>query len=117
VSKKKYVPRRGDIIRIDFNPQKGHEQAGRRPAVVLSPDDYNRVVGLVIVCPITNAKKGYPWEVEIPDNPFVSGVILADQIKNLDWRERRAEFVCTPDERLLQETVGKATALLNPEEE
>jgi mRNA interferase MazF len=117
VSRKKYVPRRGDVIRIDFNPQKGHEQAGRRPALVLSPTEYNRTVGLAVVCPITSEKKGYPWEVAIPDNPFVAGVVLSDQIKNLDWRERRAEFVCTPEEELLQETVGKAFALLNPEEE
>jgi mRNA interferase MazF len=97
--------------------QKGHEQAGRRPAIVLSPTDYNRMVGLAVVCPITSEKKGYPWETEIPDNDFVSGVVLSDQIKSLDWRERRAEFVCTPDERLLEDVVEKTTALLSPDEE
>jgi mRNA interferase MazF len=107
VSKSKYVPRRGDVIRLDFNPQEGHEQAGRRPALVLSPNDYNRTVGLAVVCPITSEKKGYPWEVEIPDNTYVSGVILADQMKSLDWRQRRAEFVCTPDEGLLDEVVER----------
>jgi mRNA interferase MazF len=115
VSKKKYVPRRGDVIRIDFDPQKGHEQAGRGPALVLSPTDYNRTVGLAVVCPITNEKKGYPWEVDISD-PFVSAVVLADQVKSLDWRERHAEFLCVPDNELLQETVQKAIALLDPEE-
>jgi mRNA interferase MazF len=78
VSKTKYCPRRGDIVRLNFNPHRGHEQAGRRPALILSPAEYNRVVGLVVVCPITNEKKGYPWEVDIPDNPSVSGVILSD---------------------------------------
>jgi mRNA interferase MazF len=104
VSKKKYVPRRGDVIRIDFNPQRGHEQAGRRPALVLSPTDYNRTVGLALVCPITSEKKGYPWEVDILDNPFVSGVVLSDQVKSLDWRERHADFLCVSDDELLQET-------------
>ena len=117
MSKNKYVPRRGDVIRLDFNPQKGHEQAGRRPALVLSPSEYNRVVGLAVVCPITNQSKGYPWEVAIPDNPFVSGNVLSDQVKSLDWRQRRAEFVCTPDDGLLDEVVEKTIALLSPEDE
>jgi mRNA interferase MazF len=105
------------VIRVDFNPQRGHEQAGRRPALVLSPTEYNRRVGLVIVCPITNQKKGYPWEVEIADNPHVSGVVLADQLKNFDWQGRNAEFICTPDEALLEDVVEKAIALLSPEPE
>ncbi len=117
MSKGKYVLRRGDIIRLDFHPQRGHEQAGRRPAIVLSPTEYNRAVGLAAVCPITNQSKGYPWEVAIPDNPLVSGVVLADQVKSLDWRQRHAEFVCTPDEGLLDEVVEKTIALLCPEEE
>jgi mRNA interferase MazF len=117
LSKKKYVPRRGDVIRLDFDPQAGHEQAGRRPALVISPTDYNRMVGLAVVCPITNAKKGYPWEVEITDNPFVSGTVLSDQVKSLDWRRRQAEFVCTPEAGLLEEVVEKTIALLSPEEE
>jgi mRNA interferase MazF len=116
VSKSKYVPRRGDVIRLDFDPQKGHEQAGRRPALVLSPADYNRMVGLVVVCPVTNQQKGYPWEVEIPENGFVSGVVMSDQIKSLDWRLRRAEFVCTADEDLLTDVIEKAFALVSPEE-
>jgi len=81
----RYVPRRGDFIWLDFNPQKGHEQAGRRPALVLSMTDYNRQVGLAVVCPITSAAKGYPWEVMIPQGEFVVGVVLSDQIKNVDW--------------------------------
>lgn len=113
----KYVPRRGDIIWLDFQPQTGREQAGRRPALVLSPADYNRTVGLAVVCPITNQMKGYPWEVEIGDNPFVSGVILADQVKSLDWGQRRAEFICAVDEAVIDDTIEKAFALLSPENE
>jgi mRNA interferase MazF len=117
VSKRTYVPRRGDVIKLDFDPQRGHEQAGRRPALVLSPADYNRAVGLAVVCPITNQQKGYPWEVVIPDNDYVSGVVLSDQVKSLDWRQRRAEFVGTPGAVLLEEVVEKAVALLSPEED
>ena len=117
MSKSKYVPRRGDVIRVDFNPQTGHEQAGRRPALILSPVEYNRTVGLAVVCPITNEAKGYPWEVAIPDNPLVSGVVLADQVKSLDWRRRKAEFVCTPEENVLEEVVEKIVALLHPDED
>jgi mRNA interferase MazF len=117
VSKSRYVPRRGDVIRLDFNPQKGHEQAGRRPALVLSPVEYNRTVGLAVVCPITNQQKGYPWEVAIPDNPFVSGAVLADQLKSLDWKQRKAEFVCAAEEGLVEDVVEKAFALLSPEDE
>jgi mRNA interferase MazF len=117
VSKRKYVPRRGDVISLDFDPQAGHEQAGRRPALVLSPTEYNRAVGLVVVCPVTNQQKGYPWEVEIPPGEFVTGVVLSDQIKNLDWRDRQAEFLCTPAASLLAEVIEKAFTLLRPEEE
>jgi mRNA interferase MazF len=115
--KKSYVPRRGDVIRLDFNPQTGHEQGGRRPALVLSPDEYNRTVGLVVVCPITGQQKGYPWEVEIPKSTYVYGVVLADQIKNLDWRGRRAEFVCASGSDLVDEVIEKSFALLSPEED
>jgi mRNA interferase MazF len=111
------VPRRGDIIRLDFNPQTGHEQAGSRPAIVLSPDEYNRKVGLVVVCPITSQKKGYPWEVQIPSNHRVYGVVLADQMKNLDWRSRNAEFLCDQPDGILDEVLEKAFALLSADED
>jgi mRNA interferase MazF len=114
---KVYVPRRGDVIRLDFHPQTGHEQSGRRPALVLSPTEYNRKVGLVVVCPITSQKKDYPWEVEIPSDPLVHGVVLADQIKNLDWRQRNAQFICTPSADLLDEVIQKGFALLSTEED
>lgn len=90
-----YVPRRGDAVWVDFNPQAGHEQAGHRPAVVLSPASYNSTVGLAILCPITNRVKGYPFEVAIPSGQEVTGVILADQLKSVDWRARNVELICS----------------------
>jgi mRNA interferase MazF len=80
-----YVPERGDVVWITLNPQAGHEQAGRRPAVVLSPAAYNGKVGLAILCPITRQVKGYPFEVQIPKGLAVGGVILTDQVKSLDY--------------------------------
>ena len=117
MTRKLYVPKRGDVIRLDFDPQPGHEQSGRRPALVLSPDEYNRKVGLVVVCPITGQKKNYPWEVEIADNPHVYGVVLADQVKNLNWQDRHAEFVCTPGGDLVDEVIEKTFALLSPDDD
>src|SRR4051794_29648952 len=90
-----YVPDRGDAVWVMLNPQAGHEQAGRRPAVVLSPANYNGKVGLAILCPITNQIKGYPFEVVLPAGLTVTGAILSDQVKNLDWRARNATFICT----------------------
>ena len=90
-----YVPDRGDVVWITFNPQAGHEQAGRRPAVVLSPKAYNGKVGLALFCPVTSREKGYPFEVAIPEGLPISGVILSDQVKSMDWRVRKAEKVCT----------------------
>ena len=86
----RYVPARGDVVWITFNPQAGHEQAGRRPALVLSPSSYNRKVGLAILCPITSQVKGYPFEVTIPAGSNLGGVILSDQVKSLDWRIRKS---------------------------
>ena len=97
------VPDRGDIVRVSMNPQAGHEQAGRRPAIVLSPASYNGKVGLAILCPITNQVKGYPFEVALPSDLPVTGVILSDQAKSLDWRARRAQFICkVPPENVLE---------------
>ena len=87
-----YVPRRGDLVWLSFDPQAGHGQAGRRPAFVLSPEPYNRRTGLLLACPITSQVKGYPFEVALTAGLPVRGVILADQIKSLDWRARRAEL-------------------------
>jgi len=89
-----YCPKRGDIVWLSFTPQAGHEQAGHRPALVLSPESYNRKVGLALFCPITSQVKGYPFEVRVPQGYEVSGVVLADQVKSLDWKARRATFCC-----------------------
>ena len=107
-----YVPRRGDAVWISLNPQAGHEQAGRRPAIVLSPESYNGRVGLAILCPITNQLKGYPFEVAIPPGLDITGVILSDQVKSLDWRARRAEFIATLPNDTIAEALQKIGALL-----
>lgn len=108
-----YTPKRGDVIWISFNPQAGHEQAGRRPAVVLSPQSYNDKVGLVICCPITSQIKGYPFEVVLPENLKVTGAILSDQVKSLDWRVRRAEFLAALPSQIVAEVLQKLALLLN----
>lgn len=107
-----YIPERGDAIWINFNPQAGHEQAGRRPAIVLSPKGYNGKVGLCLLCPITNQVKGYPFEVMIPPGLGVTGVVLSDQAKSLDWRVRNAEFVANLPEALTIEVLKKLRTLL-----
>ena len=107
-----YVSERGDIVWIDFMPQAGHEQARRRPAVVISPSAYNEKVGLALFCPVTSKIKGYPFEVDLPDAGSVRGVILADQIKSLDWRARRAEFAGRATRQVVDEVVGKIRAIL-----
>jgi mRNA interferase MazF len=109
---RRYVPARGDVVWITFNPQAGHEQAGRRPAVVLSPSSYNGKVGLAILCPVTSQIKNYPFEVAIPSGSKLSGVILADQVKSLDWRIRRAEFICKLPQQTMVEVTGKLATLL-----
>ena len=107
-----YVPERGDVVWITFNPQVGHEQAGRRPAVVLSPKAYNGKVGLALLCPITSQVKGYPFEVAIPDDLPVSGVILSDQVKSLDWRARNAEKACVLPEDVMVKVLQRVKALI-----
>ena len=108
-----YVPNRGDIVWISLNPQAGHEQAGRRPAVVVSPPAYNRKVGLALLCPITSQIKGYPFEVIIPQGLKLSGAVLSDQVKSLDWRARRAELICTLPRDTIVEVVQKLSTLIS----
>lgn len=98
---------------ISLNPQAGHEQAGRRPAIVLSPAVYNGRVGLALLCPITSQAKGYPFEVRLPPGLPVSGVALADQVKSLDWRARSAEIVCRLPGTVVAEVLRKLGALLS----
>jgi mRNA interferase MazF len=109
---RRYVPARGDVIWITFNPQAGHEQAGRRPALVLSPSSYNGKVGLAILCPVTSQIKGYPFEVTIPLGSKLGGVVLADQVKSLDWRIRKAKFICKLPLQITNEVLDKLGTLL-----
>ncbi len=108
----KYVPDRGDAVWITLNPQAGHEQSGRRPALVLSPAAYNRKVGLVILCPITTQIKGHPFEVIVPEGLKVSGAILSDQVKSLDWKVRKAELLCRVPAMATQDVLSKLKTLL-----
>ena len=107
-----YVPRRGDIVWLTMNPQSGHEQAGRRPAAVLSPEAYNAKTGLALFCPVTSRIKGYPWEVPVPEGLPISGVVLSDQIRSLDWRIRRAEKIAELPPAAITEILGKLGVLL-----
>ena len=107
-----YVPKRGDVVWITLYPRAGHEQAGRRPALVVSPIDYNRKVGLALLCPITGRVKGYPFEVLPPDGHQVKGAVLADQLKSLDWRARSAEYFCELDEVTVSKVIQRVMLLL-----
>ena len=107
-----YLPERGDVVWLSFDPQAGHEQAGRRPAVILSPAMYNRSSGLAIVVPVTSQIKGYPFEVIIPSGLPVSGVILTDHLKSVDWEARRAERICSLPADTLRRALQKAALLL-----
>lgn len=108
-----YVPERGDVVWLTFQPQTGHEQRGRRPALVVSPAAYNGRVGLALLCPITRQVKGYPFEVVIPTGVGVEGAILADQVKSLDWRARQAEFLARLPSKVLTEVIGKLRVLID----
>ena len=113
VSSRTYVPQCGDVVWITLNPKAGHEQAGRRPAVVLSPENYNDKIGLAILCPITNQVKGYPFEVLLPTGLPMTGAILSDQVKSLDWRARNAELICTLPDETISEVLQKLSTLLS----
>lgn len=114
VNPRTYVPQRGDAVWITLNPQAGHEQAGRRPAVVLSPQTYNGKTSMAILCPITSQVKGYPFEVILPAELPVAGAILSDQAKSLDWRARNAEFICTLPNDSISEVLQKLGTLISP---
>jgi len=109
--KKKYTPERGDVVWLNFDPQSGHEQKGKRPAVVISPKEYNEKVGLGLFCPITSKVKNYPFEVKI-QNEKIEGVILSDQIKSLDWKSRKIEFISKITTKEIDEVISKINVLL-----
>jgi len=110
--KKKYSPERGDIVWLNFNPQSGHEQKGKRPAVVISPKEYNEKVGLGLFCPITSKNKNYPFEVKIK-NEKINGFILSDQIKSLDWETREIEYISKISSEKISEVISKIYVLLS----
>ena len=107
-----YVPEKGDVVWLDFDPQAGHEQSGRRLAFVLSPAAYNGRTGLMLCCPVTTQVKGYPFEVAIEGNSKVKGVILADQVKSLDWQKRNAEKKGNVSKAVMEEVIEKIMAIL-----
>ncbi|HET54248.1 MAG TPA: endoribonuclease MazF [Ignavibacteria bacterium] len=113
VKSKSYVPERADVVWLNFDLQLGHEQSGRRPALVISPKIYNEKTGLALFCPITSQVKNYPFEVRLPVNLEIDGVILSDQVKNLDWKIRNAEFICKLPNIALSETLNKINVLIN----
>ena len=117
-----YVPRCGDVVwlalslpnGITLNPQSGHEQTGRHPALVLSPESYNGKTGLAMFCPITSQIKGYPFEVLLPEGLPIKGAVLSDQVKSLDWRARKAELICTLPDETTSEVIEKLGTLIFP---
>ena len=112
VKKPEYTPDRGDLVWLDFNPQAGHEQAGHRPALVLSPKAYNQATGLALMCPVTGRIKGYPFEIVLPEGLKVSGAVLCDHVKNLDWRARSARFADNAPAALVADVRAKLLVLL-----
>jgi mRNA interferase MazF len=112
VKAKRYIPDRGDLVWINFSPQQGHEQAGRRPAIVISPKRYNERLKLALFCPVTSKVKGYPFEVQLPEDTKVQGVVLCDQIKSLDWQARKIKFIEALPNDTLEEILSKAITLL-----
>ena len=112
MKRRRYIPDRGDLVWLNFRPQTGREQAGRRPAVVISPKAYNRPTQLALVCPITSQCKGYPFVVMLPEGLAVQGVVLSDQIKSLDWIAREVERADRLDAVTLSEVIKKVSVLL-----
>jgi len=110
---RRYIPDRGDIVWLHFNPQTGHEQAGHRPALVLSLATYNEKTGLMLCCPMTSKVKGYPFEVRFPATSTEAGVILTDQVKSLDWQSRKAKRKGKAPKEVVMETLAKVHALLD----
>ena len=106
-----YVPGRGDIVWLNFTPQAGHEQMGTRPALVLSPEQYNKKTGLAICCPITSSVKGYPFEVAVSGKK-INGAILSDHLKNLDWKVRKVKFIEKASKKVIEQCSLKISALI-----
>lgn len=112
----RHIPERGDLVWLEFDPQAGHEQAGHRPALTISPRTYNARTKLALFCPVTSRVKGYPFEVALPDGLPVSGVVLADQVKNLDWHSRQAKLIARVPTVVLAEVLAKLAVLTGDSE-
>ena len=108
----RYIPERGDAVWLTFDPHAGHEQAGRRPAIVVSPQRYNGRSGLALFCPVTSEIKGYPFEVLLPSDLPIEGAVLSDQVRSLDWRARKAARICSLPSVTIDEVVGKLRTLV-----
>ena len=108
----RYVPARGDLVWLQLDPRAGHEQGGRRPALIVSPQIYNSRVGLALCCPVTSQVKGYPFEVALSASSRLSGVVLADQLKSLDWNARQARRIESVSPDVLEEVLAKILTLL-----
>jgi len=113
----RFVPGRGDVVWLQFTPQAGHEQAGRRPALVVSPQAYNGLVGLALFCPITSQVKGYPFEVALSGKGKAKGVVLSDQLKSLDWRAREARKFDSVADSVMMEVLDKIAVLVGSGED
>ena len=107
-----FVPAPGNLVWLAFDPKAGHEQGGRRPALVISPREYNTRVGLALFCPVTTSVKGYPFEVAVPAGLPVSGVVLSDQLKSLDWRARKAELICSLPDPVTADVLARIRTLV-----
>lgn len=106
-----YTPDRGDIVWLNFTPHAGHEQKGKRPAIILSPKEYNKKTGLAVCCPITSNIKGYPFEV-IVNGKKIDGAVLSDHLKNLDWKARDIKYIEKAHADVLNEVVEKISVLI-----
>ena len=107
-----YIPKKGDFIAVTFDPQSGHEQKGRRPALVVSNDLFNSSTGLTIVCPITNTRRDFPFHVSIDDDPKVTGVVMVEQVKSIDFRTRSARRISTASSSVLEEVLSLLDACI-----
>ena len=101
-----YIPRKGDFVTVDFGPQSGHEQKGRRPALVVSNDLFNKATGLCIACPVTNTRRDYPFHVSIPEGLDVTGAVMVEQIKSLDLQARAVKRIGHAPEPVLEEVLS-----------
>ena len=101
-----YIPRKGDFVALTFDPQSGHEQRGRRPALVVSNDLFNKATGLCIACPVTNTRRDFPFHVSIPEGQAVTGVVMVEQVRSIDYRSRGVRRIGTAAEPVLEEVLS-----------